>query len=57
VPRQVALKFREHRALYYPKTAKLAYPFHKESEQLMPAALGVLEEVGGDDEDGEEANG
>ena len=50
VPRQLALKFREHHAIYYPKTAKLAYPFHKESEQLMPAVLGVLEEIGGGDE-------
>ncbi len=34
----------------YPKTHKLAYPFHRNEEQLMPAALGVLEELGGDDE-------
>ena len=50
VPRQVALKLKGRGALNYPKTHKLAYPFHKKDEQIMPAVLGVLEELGGEDE-------
>ena len=38
------------RALVYPKSKKLAYPFHTGKEELLPAVLGVLEEIGGDDE-------
>ncbi len=53
VPRAVALKLKERRAVIYPKTRKMSYPFHTGREELLPAALGVLEEVGGDDE-GEE---
>lgn len=44
-------------AIYYPKTKKLKYPFHKDKEDLLTAALGVLEEVGGSDEDEEEKAG
>lgn len=66
VPRDTSLKLRERGALVYPKTKKLAYPFHRQRgtfarsaatsatrsiEELLPAALGVLEEVGGDDEE------
>lgn len=50
VPRQVALKLKGRGALNYPKTHKLAYPFRKGGEQIMPAVLGVLEELGGEDE-------
>ncbi len=50
VPREVAAEFKRKRAIYYPKTKKLAYPFHAGQEEPLPAALGVLEEVGGDDE-------
>ncbi len=50
VPRDVAFKFKQKRAIIYPKTKKLAYPFHTGKEELLPAALGVLEEIGGDDE-------
>ncbi len=53
VPRAVALRLKERRAVIYPKTRKMSYPFHTGREELLPAALGVLEEVGGDDE-GEE---
>lgn len=48
--RKVSLKMRERRGLYYPQTKKLLYPFKKAEEELMPAVLGVLEEVGGNDE-------
>ena len=51
VPRDVAARLRQHRAIVYPKTRKLAYPFHTGKEELLPAALGVLEEIGGDDEE------
>ncbi|SEH47188.1 MULTISPECIES: transcription-repair coupling factor [Atopobiaceae] len=53
VPRDTALKLKERRAIIYPKTKKMNYPFRTGKEELLPAALGVLEEVGGDDE-GEE---
>ena len=50
VPRATALKLKERGAVVYPKTKKVAYPFHRSEEEVMPAALGVLEQVGGDDE-------
>ena len=50
VPRAVALALKGRGALVYPKTHKVAYPFRKAQEEVMPAALGVLEEIGGDDE-------
>ncbi|MCI1345152.1 MAG: DEAD/DEAH box helicase, partial [Atopobiaceae bacterium] len=53
VPRKLALKFKERHAFYYPKTKQLKYPFHKGAEEIVPAALGILEEVGGDDEEDE----
>ena len=46
----MSLRVRERRGLYYPQTNKLVYPFHKSEEQVMPAALGVLEAVGGNDD-------
>ena len=50
VPRAVALKLKGEGALNYPKTHKLAYPFRRRDSELMPVALGVLEQIGGDDE-------
>jgi transcription-repair coupling factor (superfamily II helicase) len=50
VPRQVALKFKEERGFYYPKTRQLKYPLRRDAEALLPATLGVLSRVGGDDE-------
>lgn len=50
VARSMALKLKGRGALVYPKTKKVAYPFHRGAEEVMPAALGVLEEIGGDDE-------
>ena len=50
VPRVVALKLKGEGALNYPKTHKLAYPFRRKDSELMPVALGVLEQIGGDDE-------
>lgn len=55
VPRQVALKLKSRGALNYPKSHKLAYPFHKGDEQVMHAALDVLEEIGGGDEGADES--
>lgn len=54
VPRKRALKLKERGALVYPKTHKLAYPFRAKQEEVMPAALGVLEEIGGGDETDDE---
>lgn len=54
VPRKEALKLKERGALVYPKTRKLAYPFRAKQEEVMPAALGVLEEIGGGDEEDDE---
>jgi len=48
--RQLALKFKERRGIYHATSKKLSYPFHTGKEELLPAVLGVLEEVGGDDE-------
>ena len=50
VPHAVALKLKGEGALNYPKTHKLAYPFRRKDSELMPVALGVLEQIGGDDE-------
>ena len=48
--RQQALAFKGRRGIYQPKSKRLSYPFHTGREELLPAALGVLEEMGGDDE-------
>ena len=48
--RALTLKLKERGALVYPKTKKVAYPFRKGQEDLVMAALAVLEEAGGDDE-------
>lgn len=48
--RDLTLKFKERGALVYPKTKKVAYPFHRGSEDIVMSALAVLEEAGGDDE-------
>ena len=50
VPRALVFEFKQKRAIVYPKTHKLAYPFHTGREELLPAALGVLEQIGGDDD-------
>ena len=50
VPKQLHSKMKERRAIVYPKTRKLVYPFRFKDEQLLPVVLGVLEEIGGDDE-------
>ena len=54
VSRPVALRLKERGGVVYPKSKKVAYPFHRTQEEVMPAALGVLEEIGGDDEADEE---
>ncbi len=50
VPRHLSAKMKQRRALVLPKSRVLKYPFHTGREEVMPAALGVLEELGGDDE-------
>jgi transcription-repair coupling factor (superfamily II helicase) len=51
VPKRLLAKLKSRRALVLPKSKVLKYPFHTGREEIMPAALGVLEELGGDDED------
>ncbi len=50
VPRSAAAKLKAERAIVYPKSRKLSYPFRTGKEELLPVALRVLEAVGGDDE-------
>ncbi len=51
VPKQVASRLKEKGGIVYPKTRKLTHPLRRSQEEVMPAALGVLEEIGGDDEE------
>lgn len=50
VPRELKAKFKQKRALIYPTSKKLAYPYYAKNEDIMTSALGVLELIGGDDE-------
>ena len=50
VPKNKAMRLREKGALSFVKTKKLTYPYRKGDEDLLMAALGVLEYLGGDDE-------
>ena len=50
VPKRLVPKLKTKRALVLPKSKTLKYPFHTGREEIMPAALGVLEELGGDDD-------
>ena len=52
VSREVAAKLKERRAIVYPKSKKVSYPYRASGEELLPLALGVLELAGGDDDDG-----
>ena len=48
--RKQAGKLKQRRAIYQIKSKRLSYPFHISKGELLPAALGVLEEIGGEDE-------
>ena len=50
VPKHLMAKMKSRRAIVLPKSKMLKYPFHTGREEVVPAALGVLEELGGDDE-------
>ena len=50
VPKDVASKLKDRRAIVYPKTRKVTYPYRSADGELLPIVLGVLELVGGDDE-------
>ena len=50
VPRPAVAGLKAERAIVYPKSKKLSYPFRTGREELLPVALRVLEAVGGDDE-------
>ena len=44
------MKLRAERGFYYPKQKQLKYPFRRDAEEVLPAALDILAQVGGDDE-------
>ncbi|RVU98189.1 transcription-repair coupling factor [Coriobacteriales bacterium OH1046] len=50
VPKTAAFKIKQKGGLVFPKTGKVTMPFKRTQEEIMPAALGLLEEIGGDDE-------
>ncbi len=50
VPKRLVATLKRRRALVLPTSRVLKHPFHTGHEEVMPAALGVLEELGGDDE-------
>ncbi len=50
VPKTAAFKIKQKGGLVFPKTGKVTMPFKRSQEEIMPAALGLLEEIGGDDE-------
>jgi transcription-repair coupling factor (superfamily II helicase) len=50
VPRAAAAQLKARRAIVLPQSKIVRYPFHTGHEEVMPAALGVLELIGGDDE-------
>lgn len=51
LPSELKAKFARKGGVYYPKSRKLSYPFHKEEDELLPAVLMILEQLGGGDED------
>ena len=51
VPKHLLARFKQQRALVLPKSHVLKYPFRTGREEIMPAVLKVLEELGGDDEE------
>ena len=51
VPKPVHDAWRSKGAQIFVKTRKVNYPFHKDAEELLPAALALLEDLGGADED------
>lgn len=50
VNRQTAERLKKRGALVYPTSKKLTYPYYKNEEDMVSAALGLIEELGGDDE-------
>lgn len=52
IPAPVRELWRKRGGIVFAKTRKASYPFHKGEEELLPAVLGLLEEIGGADEDG-----
>jgi len=50
IPKPAALKIKQKGGLVFPKSGKVTMPFRRTQEEVMPAALGLLEEIGGDDE-------
>ena len=53
VPAPVREAWRKRGGVVFVKSRKASYPFHKGEEDLLPAALGLLEQLGGADEEDE----
>lgn len=45
VPSEVASKLRAERAIYFPKTHQLKYPFRADASELLPTTLRILERI------------
>ena len=53
VPSAAASKLRAERAIYFPKSHQLKYPFRADATELLPTTLRILALVGGADESDE----
>ena len=51
VPEAIHKAWRAKGAQVFVKTKKVNYPFRADKEELLPAALAILEELGGADEE------
>ncbi len=51
VSRVTAAALQKRGARVFVKSKKLTYPLHRADEDIVPAVLGLLEEIGGDDEE------
>lgn len=54
IPDDLKGKFAIKGGIYYPKSKKFTYPFHKDEDEVLSAVLAILEQLGGDDEDSQE---
>ncbi len=50
VPKELVAKMKDKKAIIYPQTKKLAYPYYADRNEVVTLALTVLEAIGGDDE-------
>ncbi len=50
VPKDLVAKTKSQKAIIYPQTKKLAWPYYANQDEVVSLALRVLEMLGGDDE-------